>query len=96
MASGGCSSTTTAGAKRRRSAPAKRAERAKRKIEARLVLGDFRILEDQKEPTFAEYSEQWLKRHAETQCKPSTVARYCEILRLYLLPSFWNYSARPG
>ncbi len=64
------------------------AETVKREIEARLGVGDVRILEDQKEPTFAEYAERWLKHHAEIQCKPSTVARYREILRLYLLPAF--------
>ena len=66
----------------------KAAEKVKREIEARLALGDFGILEDRKEPTFAEYADRWLKHHAEIQCKPSTVTRYREILRLYLLPAF--------
>ena len=64
------------------------AENVKRQIEARLALGDFGVLEDRKEPTFSEYANRWLKYHAEIQCKPSTVTRYREILRLYLLPAF--------
>ncbi len=64
------------------------AERVKRQIEARLALGDFGVLQERKEPIFHEYANRWLKHHAEIQCKPSTVARYREILRLYLLPAF--------
>ena len=64
------------------------AEKVKRQIEARLALGDLGVLEEHKGPTFAEYAERWLRQHAEIQCKPSTVARYREILRLYLLPAF--------
>ena len=64
------------------------AEKVKRQIEARLALGDFGFLEERKEPTFAEYSEQWLKHHVELSCKPSTVTRYRDILRLHLLPAF--------
>ena len=64
------------------------AERVKRQIEARLALGDFGFLEERKEPTFAEYAEQWLKHHVELSCKPSTIARYRDILRLHLLPAF--------
>ena len=66
----------------------KAAELAKTTIEARLTLGDFGVLEERVEPTFAEYAECWLSQHAEIQCKPSTVTRYREILRLYLLPAF--------
>ena len=64
------------------------AEKVKRQIEARLALGDLGFLEERKEPTFAEYSEQWLKHHVELSCKPSTIARYRDILRLHLLPAF--------
>ena len=45
-------------------------------------------MEERKEPTFAEYAEQWLKHHVELSCKPSTVTRYRDILRLHLLPAF--------
>jgi len=64
------------------------AEKVKREIEARLAIGDFRIFEERKEPTFADYADRWVRHHAQVQCKPSTVARYREILRLYLLPIF--------
>ena len=45
-------------------------------------------MQERKEPIFHEYANRWLKHHAEIQCKPSTVTRYREILRLYLLPAF--------
>ncbi len=64
------------------------AEEVKRKLEARLALGDFGFLEERKEPTFAEYAERWLRQHAEIQCKPSTVGSYRYILRVHLLPHF--------
>ena len=70
------------------------AEKVKRQIEARLALGDFRILEDQKEPTFAEYADRWLKQHVEIACKPSTVASYRQILRVWVLPRFGNIRLR--
>ncbi len=39
----------------------KAAEEVKRKIEARLTLGDFDLLDDKpKVPTFQEYAETWL------------------------------------
>ncbi len=56
------------------------AEKVKREIEARLAIGDFRIFEERKEPTFADYADRWVRHHAQVQCKPSTVARYREIL----------------
>ena len=66
----------------------KAAGKVKEILESKLKLGDFGVLEEREEPTFADYAEQWLKQHAELSCKPSTVARYREILRLYLLPAF--------
>lgn len=38
--------------------------------------------------TFEQYSERWLKQHAEVELKPSTVASYTQLLRLYVLPRF--------
>jgi hypothetical protein len=66
------------------------AEKVRRELEARLTLGDTGFLHDQVEhiPTFAIYSERWLKQYAEVQCKPSTIAGYRRILKLRLLPEF--------
>jgi integrase len=64
------------------------AERVKREIEARLALGDFQILVEKKSVTFTEYANRWLREHAEVHCKPSTVASYRQLLRLYITPEF--------
>jgi integrase len=64
------------------------AERVKREIEARLALGDLAILTPPDIPTLRRYSEQWLKLYAEVECKPSTVASYRQLLRLYVYPRF--------
>jgi integrase len=64
------------------------AEKVKREIEARLALGDLAILTPPDIPTLRRYSEQWLRLYAEVECKPSTVASYRQLLRLYLYPRF--------
>jgi integrase len=64
------------------------AERVKREIEARLALGDLAILTPPDIPTLRRYAEQWLRLYAEVECKPSTVASYRQLLRLYLHPRF--------
>ena len=61
------------------------AERVKREIEA---LGDLAILTPPDIPTLRRYAEQWLRLYAEVECKPSTVASYRQLLRLYLYPRF--------
>ena len=72
----------------------KAALEVKSKIESRLNLGEFGIFEERNEPTFAEYADRWLRQHAEVECKPSTVASYRQILRLYLLPAFGKLRLR--
>src|SRR5262249_45099793 len=64
------------------------AERVKREIEARLVLGDMAILTPSETPTLRRFAEQWLRLYAEVECKRSTVASYKQLLRLYLYPQF--------
>jgi integrase len=66
----------------------KAAERVKREIEARLALGDFRIFAEKRTVTFTEYADRWLREYAEVHCKPSTIASYKQLLRLYLTPIF--------
>jgi Transposase domain (DUF772)/Phage integrase, N-terminal SAM-like domain len=53
-----------------------------------LALGDLAILTPPDIPTLRRYSEQWLRLYAEVECKPSTVASYRQLLRLYLYPRF--------
>jgi len=64
------------------------AEDVKRKLEAKLALGDMGFLADTAGVTFDEYSQRWLKQHAELELKPSTVASYKQLLRLYVVPKF--------
>jgi len=49
------------------------AEKIQKQIEARLTLGDLRLLEPKKppEPTFAEFRKSWLEQ-APASCKDST------------------------
>jgi integrase len=64
------------------------AERVKRELEARLTLGDLGVLADKRTVTFAEYATRWLREYAEVNCKPSTIASYKQLLRLYIAPQF--------
>ena len=63
------------------------AEEVKRKLEAKLTLGEFALLEEApKVPMFGEYAEEWLATYAQLNCKPSTYRRYAGVVRNYLLP----------
>jgi integrase len=66
------------------------AEQVKRMLEAKLALGDlgFMAEADNNVPTFATYSDSWLKEHAAIQCKPSTQRSYEQLLRLHVTPRF--------
>jgi integrase len=65
------------------------AESVKRKIEARLALGDLSALEETKQvPTFAVYAERWLKTDALARCKSSTIDFYTDYQKRYVLPQF--------
>ena len=64
------------------------AERVKCKIEARLALGDFGILEQKQEITFSEFGKKWLELHAKAHCKTTTYERYEQIFRIHLAPRF--------
>ena len=64
------------------------AEKVKREIEARLVLGDLSSLERPKAVlTFKAYAEHWLQTDA-LRCKPSTVAFYRDYQERYVAPRF--------
>lgn len=65
------------------------AEEVRRKLEAKLTLGEFAI-EDEKItlPTLGQYAERWLETYARHNCKESTYVRYAGVVRNHLLPSF--------
>jgi len=64
------------------------AEEVKRKIEAKLALGEFNMTPDKKAPSFEDYSERWLKTHVRPHLKPSTIESYQSILECRLRPRF--------
>jgi integrase len=65
------------------------AEEVKRKLEAKLTLGDF-ALEDERPlvPTLGQYADTWLATYATHNCKESTYVRYAGVVRNHLLPTF--------
>src|SRR3989442_9907561 len=63
------------------------AETAAKKIEAKLILGDFTLLDDKPQRPLNEYFRQWLETYVRLHCKPSTVDRYQQSFRLFLLPA---------
>ena len=67
------------------------AEKVKREIEARMALGDLRLLTDQPVPTLEEYAAQWIKNYAKVECKTNTWESYNRSLRLYILPAFGRF-----
>src|SRR5262245_55723443 len=59
------------------------------KIEAKLKLGDFSLLDEKAKPLpFADYAAEWLKTSAAVRCKPSTLEDYERIYTLHLKPPF--------
>jgi integrase len=65
--------------KAKRAGSREAAESVRRKIEAQLALGDSRVLEGQSQPqlpSFRRYTEKWMKRYAEVECKHSAVYGY--------------------
>ncbi|MCZ6873087.1 MAG: tyrosine-type recombinase/integrase [bacterium] len=67
----------------------KAAMEVKRKIEAKLTLGEFDLLDDKpKMPTFQEYADKWLGQYVAIACKPSTQRVVRGIVRNHLAPFF--------
>ncbi len=65
------------------------AEEVKRKLEAKLALGEFDlVVNEPTSPTFSQYSEEWLTSYARLNCKESTYKRYAGVVRNHLLPTF--------
>lgn len=65
------------------------AETAAKKIEAKLTLGDYSLLEDEKpQRPFDAYFQGWLDTYVQAQCKERTYAIYEQALRCHLFPYF--------
>jgi integrase len=64
------------------------AQLAAEKIQARLVLGDFSLVEEPRprEITLEEYGHQWLATDVALRLKPATAEKYGAILRKHWLP----------
>jgi integrase len=62
------------------------AEEVRRKLEAKLTLGEFKLEEKAPLPTFAAYTERWLQTYAHIHCRGTTASNYQRLLRRYVLP----------
>jgi integrase len=64
------------------------AEEVKRKLEAKLILGEFPLAEDKRPVlTLGQYAAQWLESYAKLNCKESTYVRYAGVIRNHLIPA---------
>src|SRR5262252_4688752 len=71
------------------------AEEVKRKLEAKLTLGDMGLLEPTPQPIlFGDYAERWLTHYVTIACKPSSRRIMRGIVRNHLLPAFGSQALR--
>jgi len=61
---------------------------AAKKIEAKLTLGDFSILEEKPQRPFDTYFRHWLDTYVKADCKERTYEMYMDVFERYLLPFF--------
>src|SRR5215813_2109714 len=64
------------------------AETAAKKIEAKLTLGDFTLLDEKPQRPFDDYFKNWLDTYVKAHCKERTYDLYEDIFRIHLLPHF--------
>src|SRR5215470_15223371 len=64
------------------------AEQVAEKIQAKIALGQFEIVDEKAKRPFDAYFRNWMATYARAHCKDSTVAGYEASFRLYLLPAF--------
>lgn len=65
------------------------AQEVARKIEARLILGDVGVLQEEKQlPLYKDYADLWLQTHVKPFRKPTTYERYEDLQKRYILPVF--------
>jgi integrase len=73
----------------------KAAEEVKRKLEAKLTLGDVGLLDAAPQAVlFGEYAEQWLAHYVTVACKPSSGRTMRGIVRNHLVPAFGTHELR--
>jgi integrase len=71
------------------------AEEVKRKLEAKLTLGDVGLLDAAPQAVlFGDYAEQWLAQYVTVACKPSSGRILRGIARNHLLPAFGGQALR--
>jgi integrase len=64
------------------------AEEVKRKLEAKLTLGEFTLEEGKPMvPTLEQYAQQWLETYAKLNCKESTYVRYEGVILNHVTPA---------
>src|SRR5262245_20379467 len=64
------------------------------RIEAKLQLGDFSLLEEKPQRPFDTYFRTWLDTYVKAHCKERTYDLYESVFRLYLLPTFGHRDIR--
>jgi len=60
------------------------------KINAKIALNDFSIEDEKPIPTFKEYADAWIETTVPATCKESSIKDYGNILRIHVLPVFWD------
>jgi integrase len=68
------------------------AEEVRRKLEAKLTLGEFKLEDRAPLPTFEAYAERWLRTYAQVHCRETTAQNYQGLLRRHVLPSIGHKS----
>jgi hypothetical protein len=73
----------------------KAAEEVKRKLEAKLTLGDISLLDAAPQAVlFGDYAKQWLAHYVPVACKPSSGRILRSIVRNHLVPAFGTQELR--
>lgn len=70
------------------------AQQVAEKIQAKLVLGQFEIPDEEERRPFEAYFQEWLNTYVRQHCKERTAYLYERTFRLYLLPCFGQKDIR--
>jgi integrase len=68
------------------------AEQVRRKLEAKLTLGEFKLEDKAPLPTFGAYAERWLRTYAHIHCRETTAKNYQGLLRHHVFPTIGHES----
>lgn len=63
------------------------AEEVRRKLEAKLALGEFELEDKPALPTVKSFAERWLGTYAQVHCRETTAVNYERLLRHHVFPS---------